>query len=272
MGWTPTAWRPVTGGYTAAARYVASAGAKRAFVKVATTPLTAEHLRREGFVYPRLTGGFMPGFVGWEDHEQAPILVIEDLSDAIWPPPWTTRALDAVLDGIAAMHSAEAPLRPFSEAHGGVVNGWATVAAAPDPFLSLGVASKEWLARCLPSLLEAEAACPTEGRSVCHFDLRSDNICLAATGPKLIDWADASLGNPDLDLGFWLPSLSFEGGPLPDELLPGSGSVAALVSGYFAAHAGLPIIADAPFVRRVQREQLSTALPWAIRALKLDDL
>jgi hypothetical protein len=88
---------------------------------------------------------------------------------------------------------------------------------------------------------------------------------------KFIDWAAASLGNPRLDLGGWLPSLAFEGGPPPDDVLPDAPEIAAWVSGYFAARAGLPIIADAPFVRRVQREQLSTALPWAIRALKLSE-
>ena len=51
--------------------------------------------------------------------------------------------------------------------------------------------------------------------------------------------------------------------------MPGAPEVAALVSGFFASRAGLPIIPDAPFVRRVQREQLSTALPWVQRALGL---
>ena len=109
--------------------------------------------------------------------------------------------------------------------------------------------------------------------SVCHFDLRSDNICLTATGAKFVDWSDACLGNPRLDLGFWLPEiLCFEGGPLPETILPDAPEVAAWVSGYFAARAGLPNVPDAPFVRRVQREQLTTALPpWVARALKLGD-
>jgi len=272
LGWTPTAWRPVVGGYTPAARYVASAGRERAFVKVATTAVTASHLRGEGFVYERLTGAFMPGLIGWEDDEFEPILAIEDLGDARWPPPWDRPAVDRVLEQLAALHADTTPLRSFSEAHGGSSEGWANVAAEPEPFLSLGLASREWLQRALPRLVEAEAACPTDGPTVAHFDLRSDNICLTASGPKLIDWAASSQGDPDLDLGFWLPSLAFEGGPAPDEILPNSPEVAAYVSGFFAAYAGLPIIPEAPFVRRVQREQLSTALPWALRALRLEGL
>jgi hypothetical protein len=51
--------------------------------------------------------------------------------------------------------------------------------------------------------------------------------------------------------------------------LPDAPEIAAWLAGFFAARAGLPIIPDAPLVRRVQREQLSTALPWAQRALGL---
>jgi hypothetical protein len=272
LGWTPTAWRPVVGGYTPAARYVASAGCKRGFVKLATTPLTASQLRAEGLAYERLAGPFMPRLIGWEDDPLEPILAIEDLSGARWPPPWDSRFVDRVLEQLETLHASKADLRSFAEARGASTAGWASVAAAPAPFLSLGLASREWLARALPALVEAEAACPTEAATVAHFDLRSDNICLTADGVKLIDWAAACLADPQLDLGAWLPSLCFEGGPTPETLLPNAPQIAAFVSGYFAAHAGLPTIPDAPFVRRVQREQLSTALPWVVRALRLGEL
>lgn len=84
-----------------------------------------------------------------------------------------------------------------------------------------------------------------------------------------MDWNLACLSNGRLDLGFWLPSLAFEGGPEPEAILPDAPEVAAWVSGFFAARAGLPEIADAPRVRLVQRQQLTTALPWAARALGL---
>ena len=70
-------------------------------------------------------------------------------------------------------------------------------------------------------------------------------------------------------LGLWLPSLAYEGGPEPEQILPDAPEVAAWVSGFFAARAGLPQIPDAPRVRWVQRRQLATALPWAVRALGL---
>ena len=45
--------------------------------------------------------------------------------------------------------------------------------------------------------------------------------------------------------------------------------VVALVAGFFASRAGLPIIPEAPRLREVQRVQLEAALPWAAWALGL---
>ena len=99
--------------------------------------------------------------------------------------------------------------------------------------------------------------------------MRSDNLCLTDRGVVLIDWNLACLGNPELDTGFWLPSLELEGGPAPEAVLPRAPEVASWVSGFFAARAGLPHIPDAPRVRAFQRAQLVVALAWAARALEL---
>ena len=272
FGWTPSAWRPVHGGYTPAARYVATLGADRCFVKVATTPVTADMLRREAAAYAVVEGAFVPAFVGWDDDPAQPLLIIEDLSEAIWPPPWTSERVQQVREQIDAMHRCAPALPSMSELIADVIGGWSKVAEDPRPFLSLGMAGARWLAGALPRLAAAEAACRTDGSSLTHFDLRSDNICVTASGPKFIDWAAACIGNPALDLGGWLPSLELEGGPPPDIVLPDAPEVAAWVSGYFAARAGLPPIPDAPRVRAIQAAQLTTALPWAQRALALPPL
>ncbi len=272
LGWTPRAWRRVEGGYTPAARFVGAAGADRCFLKVATEPQTAAMLRQEARVYQTLSGAFMPRFLGWEDHPEAPLLLIEDLSHATWPPPWTRDRIDQVLEQVAAMHALRPDLRPLSEVNGRTRGGWSAVAADAAPFLSLGLASVEWLSKALPALVETEAACRTDGPTLAHFDLRSDNICITATGAKFIDWSAACLGDPELDLGAWLPSLELEGGPAPETILPARPTVAAWVSGYFAARAGLPIIPHAPRVRAVQLAQLRPALGWAIRALGLEQV
>ena len=60
LGWRPASWTPVTGGYTAAARYLVRDGGQSAFVKIATTPVTRAHMQREIAVYQALHGPFQP--------------------------------------------------------------------------------------------------------------------------------------------------------------------------------------------------------------------
>ena len=269
LGWTPASFSPVRGGYTPAARSVARQGERRAFVKMATTPHTAAALRREIAAYKKLADGPRPQLLGFDEGGPLPMLIIEDLSGAIWPPPWTDSLVSAAIAAIGALHEMQADLPSFEAIRGPGLQGWATVRADPSAFLALGLVSRDWLEKALPALIEAEGACETAGSAPSHMDLRSDNMCLAGGSVKFIDWSEACLSNPRLDLGAWLPSLAHEGGPPPEAILPDAPEVAAWVSGFFAARAGLPGIEDAPFVRRVQREQLSTALPWAQRALRL---
>jgi thiamine kinase-like enzyme len=262
----------VSGGYTPATRLLCKTDKTRFFVKVGATPLTSEFLRREISVYNRVRGAFMPQLVAWEEHESEPILILEDLSEHFWPPPWDAQRVDQVRTQIEAMHQTRVSLEPFAQVHGTRFAGWQTVAADPAPFLALGIADGRWLDGALPTLLHNEARCPTEGENLTHWDLRSDNLCLTPTRAVFVDWNLACLSNPRLDLGFWLPSLTYEGGPPPESILPDAPEVAAWVAGFFAARAGLSGIPDAPRVRLVQRQQLETALPWAVRALDLPPL
>lgn len=268
LGWAPEQWRPVAGGYTPTARYAVSGASRRAFVKVATNDVTARQINREIVAYNSISGLFVPQFLGADPDAERPILIIEDLSAAVWPPPWTPTLVDNVLEAIATMHAT-----PTTLAHGGLLEGreagWSTVAARPEAFLALGLVTRQWLERALLTLVDAEAACTSTGSALTHLDLRSDNLCIAPSGVTFIDWAEACRSDPRVDLGFFLPSLAFEGGPPPETILPDVPEIAAAVAGFFAARAGLPEIPLSPFIRRVQREQLSTALPWAIRALGL---
>lgn len=269
LGWRPDYWLPVSGGYTAAARFRVGDERHSAFVKIATTPTTAGMLHREIKAYGAVAAPFMPLLLGFDDHADQPMLVIEDLWEATWPPPWTKPHVRLVLDAIAQLHQTTAAL-PAAGTLSGQDAGWPKVARDPGPFLSLKLVTPAWLDRWLPALISAESACVQTGEALVHLDLRSDNICIASNSVKFIDWSEAGLGNAAVDLGAFLPSLAHEGGPLPDQIMPDAPEIAALIAGYFAARAGLPVMPDAPFVRRVQKQQLSTALPWAIRALRLD--
>ncbi|MEM7247900.1 MAG: hypothetical protein AAF533_21365 [Acidobacteriota bacterium] len=267
------------GGYTPAERWVVRlASGRSVFAKAGTTELTARCLRTEHETYQVLKGEFMPELLAWDDDPERPLLVLEDLQAAHWPPPWTTAQVDEACRRLEELHALRAPLRPFSEVngavHGEVEHGWRLVERDPEPFLGLGLVSERWLEETLPTLVEQadRVALEVDGPAVTHFDVRSDNLCFAERGMVLVDWNFACLGNARLDTGFWLPSLHFEGGPPPEQVLPEAGDIAAWVSGFFAARAGLAPIPDAPRVRRVQQEQLSTALPWVVRELRLPPL
>jgi thiamine kinase-like enzyme len=269
MGVKVESYTPVAGGYSLATRLLCRTTTTSFFAKIGATPLTSQFLRREIHVYNRVSGSFMPKLVAWEDHASAPILVLEDLSAAQWPPPWDERRVALVLAQIHAMHHTPVALASYAQVNGVRGANWSAVAADPEPFLALGLADAHWLEKALPLLIHHEAQCRTDGESLTHLDIRSDNICVTERRALFVDWNHACVSNPKLDLGFWLPSLAYEGGPKPERILPDAPEIAAQVSGFFAARAGLPSISEAPRVRIVQRQQLETALPWVARALDL---
>jgi hypothetical protein len=251
-------------------RSVTLADGRRVFAKLAVSDDTAGYLRDEQAVYSQLSGAFLPRMLGWDDDGDRPLLVIEDMSEAHWPPPWRPGDVEAVVAALEQLWACRPPgaLQPVEQERADMTR-WPRVAENPAPLLSVGVCGREWLEAHLPVLTEAADAAPLDGGSPLHLDVRSDNICIRDGKAVLIDWNWAAVGNPDLDLAAWLPSLQDEGGPEPQALLPDAPELASLMAGFFASFAGLPPPPAAPTVRAVQLSQLRTALPWAARALGL---
>jgi hypothetical protein len=263
----------IQGGYSPALRLkITFNDNSTCFAKIGTTPHTAQALRQENRVYQALQGSFLPRYLGWDDDPDNPILQLEDLSHAFWPPPWNETRVNQVLAALPQMWASSLPDVPAMAGMDRIWDGWQQVAENPAPFLALGLATEDWLKQSLAILLGINTAEVVDGRSLLHFDLRSDNICFNQGRAIIVDWNLVCRGNAKADLGFWLPSLEAEGGPPPEQLLPDAGEIAGLVSGFFAARAGLPTIPDAPRVRHIQLVQLRTALPWAVRALDLPPL
>jgi hypothetical protein len=259
-------------GYTVAFHGIAElADGTSAFVKAATEPVTAHFIRDEQRVLGALDGPFVPKVLAM-DEEEPPLLVLEDLRAARWPPPWDDAAIAAVRETLRLVGATSPPavIAPVATHRDELVMGWAEIEADPAPFLSLGVCSRDWLAASLRVLREASESAPIDGDGLLHLDVRSDNLCITDRGAVLVDWNHASIGNPELDVAAWLPSLRLEGGPEPDELLPGAGGFAALLAGFFGCRAGLPAPPTAPYVRPFQLAQLRVALPWAARELDLE--
>jgi aminoglycoside phosphotransferase (APT) family kinase protein len=268
------AWRPVTGGYTTALRLmVTCADGTSVFVKGATDALTATWLRTEYGIYSQVQAPFLPTMYAWEDDGSSPFLVLEDLSGAVWQAPWTIAHVMQVLDTLGQVAATPPPARLGSlEERRARLSGWAQVAQDPAPFLGLGLCSATWLADTITALVAAEAGVQLTGEELVHGDVRSDNLCFVGDRAVLVDWNWACRGNGTLDIAAWLPSLHLEGGPLPDTILPAHPHLAALISGYFAARAGLPVEQASAQIRALQLAQLRVALPWVVRALGLPPL
>jgi hypothetical protein len=263
----------ITGrGYTQNRRMILRlADGRTVFAKQATDEITADWLRAEHRAYSQLRGSFVAELIGWDDDGgPSPLLVLQDLSGSRWPPPWEPGMVDSVRAMLAdvAAHPVPDGLEPVSD-RSYMDGNWAEVAADPQPLLGLGMCSAAWLEGALPVLLDAADLGLYGGTALVHLDVRSDNMCFPPGRAVLFDWNLAAVGNPEIDVAFWLPGLALEGGPQPDEVAAVSPGVAGLVAGFFACRAGLPLIGRAPLVRDIQRRQLAVALPWAARTLDL---
>lgn len=270
LGSRPVSYAVRPGGYSTADRFaVRLADGGSVFVKSAETENLAAWLRREHEVYAELAGSFIPRLEGWDDDGVRPILVLEDLSGADWTPNWTQARVAAVLEAVAAI--AESPAPPGTprvrDAHPDLWGRWDVVAADPAPFLSAGLRDAAWLERSLPVILDAVDRAPLEGDALCHLDVRSDNMCFRDGQAILVDWNWASLADPRLDIAAWAPSVTYEGGPPPWQLVPDAGGLAAFIADVWAAVVGLPPPETAPQVRALQRAQLAIALDWVDREL-----
>jgi hypothetical protein len=260
------------GGYTLMEHWLVELeDGTRAFAKVAIDEPTAGYVRDEHRVYSQVQERFVPDFLGWDDDGERPILLLEDLTGAHWPPPWRDGDVRAVFDTLDELHGTSPPpglpsLTPDD------LHTWREVEVDPEPFLSLGLCSASWLEQAMPELRAATERSVITGDAFVHLDTRSDNLCFVKGCAILVDWNWAGTANPLVDAAFWMPSLFAEGGPAPMDALPEAGDLTAVVSGFFAPIAGLPPPEGAPTVRPLQLVQLKVALTWAVEVLGLPPL
>ena len=241
------------------------------FVKVGWTGPTRDMLRAEARFYQAFQSDFTPLLLAFDDDADQPVLVLEDLSNAFWPPPWAAEDIERTLTTLKRVARSTPPKHlPALEEHRADLSGWEQVERQPALFLDLGLVTPRWLEQALPALKEASSRAVLEGTALLHCDVRSDNVAFLSDRTVLVDWSSAVIGNPLLDVVAWLPSLYLEGGPAPENFLGQEAvELAALVAGYWASQAGQPTIEHAPQVRLVQRAHLEVALPWAARLLDL---
>jgi hypothetical protein len=266
---------PSAGGYTQGWRGIVHLDdGSSAFVKVG-----GDSVRREAKVQTWLAahGGsqLAPALLDFADDDPA-TLVLQDLSAAQWPPPYPvdTTPLFETLAGLAKF-DAPSDLERLEEWDQPGLR-WAQIAGNPDAFLNLGVCSWAWLEANAVWLMDAESRADLRGKSVVHNDLWAGNVCFADGQAKLVDWATAARGNPDLDMAFAILSVIAEGGRLPDRhLLNDEGAWAARMAGHNAVEATLPLPAWAAADSTLRTDQLRdmrVALAWAARVLGMAPL
>lgn len=271
LGSRPVGWHRATGGYTTNERWSLDLeDGRRAFAKMANVAAMAGFLRDEYRHMSLFEADFRCAILAWEDHPERPLLVLEDLRDARWPPPWEPGDVERVRATLDRIWDLPSDGLPTDDRFDLMFSGWRRIASDPSGLLSLGIVSREWYARNGQALLEAERSAEYDGEDFMHMDVRSDNMCFDGDRVVFVDWNWASRGRRDLDLACWLAALRLEGGPLPEEVAPGLGNYAAAIAGYFAVQAPTPPPPTAPFVRKFQLRQLRIALPWACRELGLE--
>jgi hypothetical protein len=258
------------GGYTPALRRIATlADGSTVFVKAAVDAATAAWIQAERTAYEALGDRhFLPAYLGGDEG----LLILEDLRQGRWPPPWRPGEIDrvfALLDDLAAA-TAPTGVPSLNDARGDLVGLWSAITENPQPLLSLGVCTSDWLHTAAPVLAAAAAKADLHGDSIVHYDVRSDNLCLLEDRTLLVDWNLLCRGNPEIDQVFFAQTITMEGGPAPWELLPNADpALVATVAAFFADRAPGPPIPAAPRVRQVQLTQLRVCLPWAARLLDL---
>ena len=271
MGHGIDEWLPQSGSFSSAGLWVITTdhGARR-FVKAATSLDTARFLQHEMVVYDQVSAPFMPEIEAWVDDEPYPFLIIEDLSEQHWPPPWSRADIDAVLAVCEAIPATPSPVGLAGDAQSLLDESfWPGIAADPDQVHALGVTSDAWLRRALPQLIAAESTAVVTGAALVHADIRSDNLCIGDR-VKVVDWNWAFEGNPMIDVVAWLPSLQLEGGPAPWELLRGKVGLVSRLAGFFLQHATIPRRPDVRSdIRDFQRSQGAVGLAWAAHELGL---
>lgn len=228
-----------------------------------------------GAPVPRLLWSHDEGEGGWV------VLVFEDVAGRPPMEPWRPDELDRVLAALVALSAALTP-SPLPPTAVGPATAWNVASGGWWRRLRDNRQTQldAWSARHLPALADLEAAAPAAvgGETLLHLDLRGDNLLLTPDRVLVVDWPHARIGAAWLDLAFFAPSVTMQGGPDPETLLaqhPAARAAdaaavtaaVAAVAGFFTHEAlrspppGLPTLQAAQ--GRAARRWLANRTGWA---------
>ena len=260
------------------------ADGRRLFVKAIgpePNPDTPAMHRREARIVAALPENVAVPRLRWFLDEDWVVLVFDDIHGHHPAQPWRLAELDRVLNGLAELADQVTPsplpigtVGTAPDAVARLLCGWQrlrdTDKQSPDR-----EKLDAWSRRHLDELADLEALAPqaVAGETLLHFDVRADNLLLAADTVWFFDWPHARIGAAWLDVVGFAPSVTMQGGPPPGEVLARSlaartadpdavTAAIATVAGYFTRGALQPPPPGLPTVRAFQAAQGVVAREW----------
>ena len=222
---------------------------------------------------PRLLWSYYDDNTGWV------VLVFEDIEGQHPMQPWQKGELIRVLESLVRLATALTPspiplgvVKTASEQFRTRLCGWQRLRDEQPSRLGQ---LDEWSKRHLEALCKHEAitASMVMGNTLLHFDLRSDNILLTSERVWFVDWPLACIGPAWVDVVFFAPSVTMQGGPSPEQIIamhpacqkadPAAITAAVIsVAGFFTHRALQPPPPGLPTVRAFQAAQGVVSREW----------
>jgi Phosphotransferase enzyme family len=245
---------------------------RSAFVKAATEETARTQIEREASLLEAVGAPYMPRLHGASPVEDWTVLVLEDLSNERWPPPYPDRGA-ALLETVGQVAETAPPAGLHRRPPGRPLGTyWQRIAADPEPVVAHGLFSASWLENALPVLDAAESSAELAGEDFLHDDVWAENVCYTERGAVLVDWASASIGDRRIDLAYALLSIRSSPAAPPPVDFPDEAAYAALLAGANAYQAAQPIdpsIKREEVLRAGWLHDLEYALDWACELLEL---
>lgn len=253
------------------------ADGRRYFVKAigaGRTPQGLAAYRREADIAGRLPPSAPAPRLRWTyDDGQWVALVFDDAAGTPPSLPWRRAEFDRVMRSLVLLAEQmtpspiQAPLVQADWAED--FRGWRTLAGDG------GAPLEPLWAKNLGLLVSLEERWPdaTGGDSLLHGDLRADNLILTGAGVVFVDWPNACIGAPWVDLVWMLPSTALHGAPDPEEVVAAHPltrhvsphaitAVVAAIAGFFVHGSLQPPVPGLPRLRAFQRAQALASLTW----------
>ena len=271
VGSAPQHWRHVGGGQTHAETWLIATEHGTRFLKAAVEDSALRALRSEIDIFKQISGPFMPTFHGWGIENDVGVLVLEDLSDYHWPPPYPSD-VTPLFDALAALARVEPPRAMARLGREGGRECWRRIGEDPTRLAAVTGWTTEWIAEVAPELSAAERRCVLDGDRLVHRDVWSGNVCFDGGRAVLVDWAVTAIGNPNLDVADALVSVRAEGGVAPDLDVPQLGELMAVIAGGHAERLTTPMpgwVREVDTLLAGHLIDLRVALPWAVEILGL---